>query len=57
MAGNGLQPQRSVTSKVVAILRSFGSGGSLTVTEIAQVADLPLSTTHRSSTSSPVGGS
>jgi len=47
VAGNGLQPQRSVTSKVVAILRSFGSGGSLTVTEIAQVADLPLSTTHR----------
>jgi DNA-binding IclR family transcriptional regulator len=47
VAGNGLQPRRSVTSKVVAILRSFGSGGSLTVTEIAQVANLPLSTTHR----------
>jgi DNA-binding IclR family transcriptional regulator len=36
-----------VVSKVVAIVRSFGSGGSLTVTEIAQVANLPLSTTHR----------
>ena len=47
MAGNDVQPQRSVTSKIVAILRSFGSGGSLNVTEIAQVADLPLSTAHR----------
>jgi DNA-binding IclR family transcriptional regulator len=36
-----------VVSKVVAIVRSFDSGGALTVTEIAQVADLPLSTTHR----------
>jgi DNA-binding IclR family transcriptional regulator len=36
-----------VISKVVAIVRSFDSGGSLTVTEIAQVADLPLSTVHR----------
>jgi DNA-binding IclR family transcriptional regulator len=36
-----------VVSKVVAIVRSLDSGGSLTVTEIAQVADLPLSTVHR----------
>ncbi len=47
MAGNGLEPRRSVVSKVVAIVRSFGSGGSLTVTEISQAANLPLSTTHR----------
>ena len=47
MGGNDVQPQPSVTSKVVAILRSFGSGGSLTVTEIAQVAGLPQSTAHR----------
>ena len=47
MAGNELEPRRSVVSKVVAIVRSFGSGGSLTVTEVAQVASLPLSTTHR----------
>ena len=47
MAGNGSEPRRSVISKVVAIIRSFDSGGSLTVTEIAQVADLSLSTTHR----------
>jgi DNA-binding IclR family transcriptional regulator len=47
VAGNGVEPGRSVVSKVVAIVRSFDSGGSLTVTEIAQVADLPLSTAHR----------
>jgi IclR family transcriptional regulator, acetate operon repressor len=47
VAGNGSEPRRSVVSKVVAILRSFGSGGVLTVTEIAQVSDLPLSTAHR----------
>jgi DNA-binding IclR family transcriptional regulator len=42
-----LERGRSVVSKVVAIVRSFDSGGALTVTEIAQVADLPLSTAHR----------
>jgi DNA-binding IclR family transcriptional regulator len=47
VAGNGAEPHRSVVSKVVMILRSFDSGGSLTVTEIAQIADLPLSTAHR----------
>jgi DNA-binding IclR family transcriptional regulator len=47
VAGAGVPPRRSVISKVVAIIRSFGSGRSLTVTEIAHVADLPLSTTHR----------
>jgi DNA-binding IclR family transcriptional regulator len=47
VAGNGSEPRRTVISKVVAIVRSFGSGSALTVTEIAQVADLPLSTTHR----------
>jgi len=47
VAGNGSEPRRSVISKVVAIVRSFDSGGSLTVTEIAHVADLPLSTVHR----------
>ena len=51
MAGNGSEPRRSVTSKVVAIIRSFGSGRSLTITEVAQVADLPLSTTTAWSTS------
>ena len=47
MAGKGSEPRRTVTSKVVAIIRSFGSGRSLTITEVAHVAKLPLSTTHR----------
>lgn len=47
MAGNGSEPRRTVTSKVVAIIRSFGPGRSLTITEVAQVADLSVSTTHR----------
>ena len=47
MAGKGSEPRRSVTSKVVAIIRSFGYGRSLTITEVAHVANLPLSTTHR----------
>jgi DNA-binding IclR family transcriptional regulator len=47
VAGNGSAPGRSVVSKVAAIVRSFDSGGSLTVTEIAHVAELPLSTVHR----------
>ncbi len=47
MAGNGSEPRRTVTSKVVAIIRSFDPGRRLTITEVAQVADLSLSTTHR----------
>ena len=47
VAIKGAEPRRSVISKVVAIIRSFGSGRSLTVTEIAQAADMPVSTTHR----------
>jgi DNA-binding IclR family transcriptional regulator len=47
VAGNGSEPRRTVTSKVVAIIRSFDAGRSLTITEVAQVADLSLSTTHR----------
>jgi len=47
VAGKGAEPRRSVTSKVVAIIRSLGSGRSLTVTEIAQASDLPVSTVHR----------
>ena len=47
MAGNGSEPRRTVTSKVVAIIRSFDPGRSLTITEVAQVADLSLSTAHR----------
>lgn len=48
MAGGSRQPGRSVTSKVLAILSTFEqSRGSLSLTQIAEEADLPLSTAHR----------
>jgi DNA-binding IclR family transcriptional regulator len=47
VAGRSSTERRSVVSKVAAILRTFGFGGSLTVTEIAQISGLPLSTAHR----------
>lgn len=48
MAGGSTQPGRSVTSKILAILAAFEtSRRSLSLTEIAQATELPLSTTHR----------
>src|SRR5690625_3869746 len=48
MAGGSRQPGRSVTSKVLAILSTFEqSRGSLSLTQIAEEANLPLSTAHR----------
>jgi hypothetical protein len=47
VAGNGSAVHRSVVSKVAAILRTFRFGGALTVSEIAQMTELPLSTAHR----------
>ena len=47
MAGNSAEPGRSVTSKVVAILLTFHDGNEHSLTEIAQLACLPISTTHR----------
>ena len=47
MAGNGSAVHRSVVGKVAAILRTFRFGGMLTVTEIARLTGLPLSTAHR----------
>ena len=47
MASNGSAVHHSVVSKVAAILRAFRFNGALTVTEIARVTDLPLSTAHR----------
>lgn len=48
MAGGSQQQGRSVTSKVLAILSTFEqSRGSLSLTQIADEADLPLSTAHR----------
>lgn len=48
MAGGSNQRGRSVTSKVLSILSAFEhSRGSLSLTQIADEADLPLSTAHR----------
>lgn len=47
MAGNSTEPGRSVTSKVIAILLTFHDGGEHSLTEIARLTGLPVSTTHR----------
>ena len=47
MAGNSAEPGRSVTSKVVAILLTFHDGNEHSLTEIAQLTCLPVSTAHR----------
>ena len=47
MAGNSIEPGRSVTSKVVAILLTFHDGNEHSLTEIARLTCLPVSTTHR----------
>jgi DNA-binding IclR family transcriptional regulator len=47
MAGNSAEPGRSVTSKVVAILLTFHDGNEHSLTEIAQLTCLPISTAHR----------
>ena len=39
MAGNAIEPGRSVTSKVVAILLTFGDGEEHSLTEIARLTD------------------
>jgi DNA-binding IclR family transcriptional regulator len=47
MAGNSAEPGRSVTSKIVAILLTFHDGHEHSLTEIAQLTCLPVSTAHR----------
>ena len=47
MAGNSTEAGRSVTSKVVAILLTFADGNVHSLTEIARLAGLPVSTAHR----------
>ncbi len=47
MAGNATEPGRSVTSKVAAILLTFHDGGLHSLTEIARLTGLPVSTAHR----------
>src|SRR6476469_3371572 len=47
MAGNSTEAGRSVTSKITAILLTFGEGSEHSLTEIARGAGLPISTAHR----------
>lgn len=48
MAGNGARPGATVTSRVLALLGAFDSEHrSLTLTELARRAGLPLATAHR----------
>ena len=50
MAGNSADSGRSVTSKITAILMTFTNGSVHSLTEIARLAGLPISTTHRLAT-------
>lgn len=50
MAGNSAELGRSVTSKVIAILLVFTQGGAHTLTEVARMARLPVSTVYRLAT-------
>jgi DNA-binding IclR family transcriptional regulator len=47
MAGNSTECGRSVTSKITSILMTFTEGGVHSLTEIARLAGLPVSTAHR----------
>jgi len=47
MAGNSTDTGRSVASKVIAILMTFRSGEAYSLTEIARLTGLPVSTAHR----------
>ncbi len=47
MAGGAIESGRSVASRVSAILMAFRSGGTHSLTELAALAALPISTTHR----------
>src|SRR3954470_24524103 len=47
MAGNSTEAGRSVTNKITSILMTFTEGSEHTLTEISQLAGLPISTAHR----------
>jgi DNA-binding IclR family transcriptional regulator len=47
MAGNAAESGRTVTSKVSAILMAFSRGSTHSLTELAKLTGLPVSTTHR----------
>src|SRR4051794_23054336 len=47
VAGNSTESGRSVTSKITSILMAFTEGSEHSLTEIARLAGLPISTAHR----------
>jgi DNA-binding IclR family transcriptional regulator len=47
VSGNCLEAGRTVTHKVSSILVAFTSGGELSMTEVAKLAGIPISTAHR----------
>jgi DNA-binding IclR family transcriptional regulator len=47
MAGNSTESGRSVTSKITSILMTFTEGSEHSLSEIARLAGLPISTAHR----------
>jgi DNA-binding IclR family transcriptional regulator len=47
MAGNSMESGRSVTSKITSILLIFTEGSEHSLTEIARLTGLPISTAHR----------
>jgi DNA-binding IclR family transcriptional regulator len=50
MAGNSSETGRSVTSQVIAILLAFTTGSIHSLTELARLAGLPVSTAYRLAT-------
>jgi DNA-binding IclR family transcriptional regulator len=56
MAGNSREEGRSVTDKVIAIMRAFTEDDELSNVEIARLAGLPVSTAHRLLNELVVGG-
>ena len=50
MAGNSAESGRSVTSKITAILLTLTQGSEHSLTEIARLTRLPVSTAHRLTT-------
>ena len=47
MAGNSTEPGQSVTSRVAAVLLAFTDCNVHSLTEIARLTGLPVSTAHR----------
>lgn len=47
MAGNAVESGRTVTSKVAAILMAFAGGTDWSLSELARLTNIPLTTTHR----------